>query len=279
MNYRLSAFADEADKMISGQIAAMQRNGISLLEIRGVDGENISKISLEKAREVDRRLKDGGIAVWSIGSPTGKITLEDDFEAHLDDFKRMIEIAYIMDAKNFRLFSFHEAYEKPQEVLEKLNCLAEASKGSGVTLCLENEKKVYGDEPQRMLEIVKALPSIRTVFDPANYVQCGVDTLKAWEMLKDYTEYLHIKDAVSTGLVVPAGHGEGNVAFIVEDYLKRGGEVMTLEPHLSKFCGLDALEKEEQKSVVGSLEFRYKDNDEAFDAAVDALKAILTGVK
>ena len=51
---------------------------------------------------------------------------------------------------------------------------------------------------------------MKAVFDPANFVQCGVDTLKAWEMLKNKVEYLHIKDAVGQA-IVPAGEGEGNI--------------------------------------------------------------------
>ena len=73
MKYTLCAFADEADQMISGQIAAMKRNGVQKLEIRGVDGENISAVSLDKVREVKAQLDANGLSVWSIGSPTGKI--------------------------------------------------------------------------------------------------------------------------------------------------------------------------------------------------------------
>ena len=65
---RVFAFADEASPAISGQIAAMERNGLQGLEIRGVDGENVSDISLDKAREVRRRLEDAGLTVWSVGS-------------------------------------------------------------------------------------------------------------------------------------------------------------------------------------------------------------------
>lgn len=57
---RIYAFADEASPAIDGQIAAMRRNGLNGLEIRGVDGENVSTISLEKAKEVRRKLDDAG---------------------------------------------------------------------------------------------------------------------------------------------------------------------------------------------------------------------------
>ena len=37
-----------------GQISAMKRNNIDGLEIRGVDGENISDISVSKAKEIKK---------------------------------------------------------------------------------------------------------------------------------------------------------------------------------------------------------------------------------
>lgn len=49
------AFADEASGQIDDQIAAMQRNNLQGLEIRGVDGQNISDITVDKAREVRRK--------------------------------------------------------------------------------------------------------------------------------------------------------------------------------------------------------------------------------
>ena len=82
---QIFAFADEASPLIDGQIAAMQRNQLQGLEIRNVDGENVSAISAGKAREVRQKLDGAGLRVWSIGSPIGKIDIEqDDFEAHLD---------------------------------------------------------------------------------------------------------------------------------------------------------------------------------------------------
>ena len=278
--YRLSAFADEASPEIRGQIAAMKRNGISLLEIRGVDGENISKITTAKAKEVRSMLDAEGIKVWSIGSPIGKFHLEKaDFSEHVDAFKRVLEYADILEAKRIRMFSFHPVPDVKDEDmlainLEHLQKLYDLTPDS-LLLCHENEKKIYGETPERCLEILKAFPKMRAVFDPANFVQCGVDTLKAWEMLKDYVDYVHIKDAGEDGTVVPAGLGLGNIPTILKDYFARGGEVMTLEPHLHLFAGLDKLEDGESlKSGVRT----YRDNDEAFDAGVTALKDILAAL-
>lgn len=49
---KLYAFADEASGCVDGQITAMLRNGLGGLEIRGVDGQSIADVSVEKAHEV-----------------------------------------------------------------------------------------------------------------------------------------------------------------------------------------------------------------------------------
>ena len=54
-NIKLCAFADEADPSLDGQIDALKANGISLLEIRGVDGKNISAVTIEEAKEIKKK--------------------------------------------------------------------------------------------------------------------------------------------------------------------------------------------------------------------------------
>ena len=71
--YRLAAFADEADRTLRGQISAMKDNGIELLEIRTVDGKNIAELTAAEAKTIRKELDGAGIAVWSVGSPMGKI--------------------------------------------------------------------------------------------------------------------------------------------------------------------------------------------------------------
>ncbi|MBQ8196232.1 MAG: sugar phosphate isomerase/epimerase [Oscillospiraceae bacterium] len=272
MNFKLAAFADEADGRISEQIKAMKDNGVGYLEIRGVDGENISDISLEKALEVRRQLDDAGLAVWSLGSPYGKIGICDDFAAHLDKFRHGLELADALGAKHIRMFSFYvpsdDAVRYKDEVFRRLGCFIEAAKNSDVILCHENEKGIYGDIADRCAEIHKEFPSLKAVFDPANFIQCGQDTKAAWEMLSPYVEYMHIKDALADGSVVPAGKGIGNLPYLLENYK---GSVLTLEPHLSVFDGFDKLEASE-KTKMG---YCYPSSRAAFDAAVNALKELI----
>ena len=277
MRFTLAAFADEADSAIEGQIKALSDNGIRHLEIRGVDGVNISKITKEKAKSVRNMLDSHGISVWSIGSPYGKIKITDAFSSHLDSFKYGLELASLFSAENMRVFSFYvpknEADMYADEVKQRLNAFSEAALGSGVSLCHENEKGIYGDTIDRCLDIHRSFPDIKAVFDPANFVQCGQDTKAAWELLSGYVKYLHIKDAVSDGTVVPAGKGIGNIPYLLQRYK---GQVLTLEPHLSEFVGLGELEGEDKTKLNA---FSYASKREAFDAAVDALTGIVSKIE
>ena len=276
---RIFAFADEASANIDEQIVAMKKNGLQGLEIRNVDGTNISKITVEKAKEVRKKMDDAGLITWSIGSPIGKIGIEDDFEAHLDECKHTIELAHILGAENLRMFSFFIPNDKNpddyrNEVIDRLGKFVEAAKGSGVDLCHENEKGIYGDIAVRCLDVLKTVPELKGVFDPANFVQCGQNTLEAWDMLKTYIKYFHVKDAFSDNSVVPAGDGEGNLRVIVPDYIKMGGTCFTIEPHLHSFTGLDKLEQQGNESQLATR-YVFNNNEEAFDAACNAFKALL----
>ena len=272
------AFADEASGNIDKQIVAMKRNGLQGLEIRNVDGTNVSDISLEKAKEVHEKLEKAGLVVWSIGSPLGKIGIGDDFPAHMEMFRHTLEVAKVLKCKNIRMFSFYmpennEPEEQRDEVIRRLKAMVEAAKGSGIDLCHENEKGIYGDVAKRCLEIHKAVPELKGVFDPANFIQSGQDTLEAWELLKPYIKYLHIKDALENGRVVPTGAGIGQLKSILDDFRSRGGANVTIEPHLTLFEGLSELEGTEKQTKIE--EFNYPDADTAFDVACNALKALL----
>lgn len=274
MKFQLAAFADEADSKLTNQITAMTENRISYLEIRGVDGENIADISAQKAKEIKKQLDSASLKVWSLGSPFGKIGIEEDFTPHLETFKRSLEIADILGTKHIRMFSFYipqneDCNTYTDKVMSRLEQFLTVAKNSDVILCHENEKDIYGDIASRCLEIHQNFPDLKAIFDPANFIQCGQDTKEAWELLAPYVEYLHIKDALADGSVVPAGKGIGNIPYLLERYK---GNVLTVEPHLSVFEGLEQLEGNSKTTINP---YSYPSSRAAFDAAVNALKELI----
>ena len=117
---RLCAFADESDKMVEGQIKALKRNNIDLIELRGLDGTNVSKLTEDEARAYAKQFEEAGIKVWSIGSPLGKVRITADLEEHMAEVRHVCRLAKIFGTDKIRMFSFRHAYESREQVMSTL---------------------------------------------------------------------------------------------------------------------------------------------------------------
>ena len=264
---RLCAFADEASSILDGQIAALKRNGIYSLELRSVDGKNVKDISVTEAKEYRERLDRAGISVFSIGSPIGKSDIDEEIDKVVAEARHIFTLANIFGAKKIRMFSFFKAYEKPDEVISRLRLLIEIAKEYGLTLCHENEKEIYGDTPERVSLLLDEVKGLSSVYDPANYVQVGASGDEFFP-LSERAEYFHIKDVIKeTGELVPAGYGDGRLQELIASLPEDA--VISIEPHLAVFDGYASIDNSEMKH-----KFNYNSNDEAFDAAVSAVRDI-----
>lgn len=249
---RLSGFSDEIASDVNTQFSVLKKLGIGYFEPRGIDGKNIAELTDEEVAELKEKMDCYEIKVSSIGSPIGKVKLQESFEPHFELFQRMVKIAQILDTKYIRVFSFfHDggdvwSDEERAKVLLRLRQMIDYARKHDVILLHENEKEIYGDTADRCADLLSELACdhFRAVFDPANFVQCGQDTKYAYELLKEKIEYVHIKDAyLEDGKVVPAGYGDGNVEYVLKQLFERGyNGFLSLEPHLGKFSGLAKLE-------------------------------------
>ena len=181
-----------------------------------------------------------------------------------------------------RFLAFLEQYDWPgnvrqlENLMERLGIMAQEARKEGLICCHENEKGIYGDTAARCEDIALTLGGdMPLVFDPANFVQCGQDVRKAYDLLAPYVLYLHIKDALrGDGQVVPAGEGDGDLPYLLSRFLQKpGGHILTLEPHLMAFPGFDELEREKADKKQGGR----RETDEAFDRACQALARLLQG--
>ena len=275
----LSAFADEYSADFTEQLEGMRNFGISHVEIRGVDGKNVSVLTQDEVKTVKAKLDYYGMGVSAIGSPVGKIQFDGDLDGHLDMAKRVFETANVLGARYVRIFSFYAPEGEnilgyKDRIFSELGRLSDAAKSHGVVLCHENEAKIYGDVPERCREIYDVFGGdIKTVFDMGNYVLEGVKPYPVgYELLKDSIAYFHIKDALSAGAIVPPGCGEASIKEILAAHVKYAKDdfFVSVEPHLQLFSGLNAL-------VGRSFDNPYKYNDakEAFADAVQKLKELL----
>ncbi len=265
----LSAFSDEAGNSISEQIHALKINGIGYSELRSVDKTSVLNFTEKQSKEYFTALSDNGIKVWAIGSPLGKDDISLDRTALIDKTKRLCETAKIFDTDKIRMFSFFSAYEQREKVMENLNLLVEIASSYGVELYHENEKDIYGDTADRVLDIMNNVKGLKFVYDPANFLQVGEKAQKTLELLHAKSDYFHIKDVITkTGQIVPAGYGDGEIDKLIK--MIDRDVTLTIEPHLAVFDSFKSIDNTEMKH-----KFIYKDNLSAFGSAIESIKKIL----
>jgi sugar phosphate isomerase/epimerase len=240
--FSLSGFADEISPELDQQIQVLSELDIHYLELRGVWGKNVLQLDDHEVAQINLSLQTAGIRISAIGSPIGKIKIDDPFEPHLKSFQRALDLAVLFKSPYIRIFSFYvpadEAARYRGEVMSRLSALLDMAKGFPITLLHENESHIYGDTPERCRDIHETLASaqLRATFDPANFVMNGIHPYTdAYPLLADWIEYLHIKDGMlSDRRVVPAGQGDGQIRELVLALKARGfNGFASLEPHLA----------------------------------------------
>ena len=271
--YIITGFADEIHPDMSEQYKTLKKLGIQYIELRGVNGKNISELTIDEVKALKSELDIQNIRISAIGSPIGKIKITDAFDEHFETYKKIVEFAKILDTKYIRMFSFYtdDKEGSKEEVFARLEKMIAYAKENDVILLHENEKKIYGDTADSCFELMQKLcgDNFKAIFDFANFVQVGEDTLYAYSLLEPYVEYFHIKDAIDND-ILPAGKGNGNIKEILSLAFEKGyNGYLSLEPHLTNFIGLTKLETE--KIDVKPL----KDGSEAYALAYESLKDLL----
>jgi sugar phosphate isomerase/epimerase len=249
--WTLSGFIDEISDDFSLQCKVASGLGLRYVEARSAWGTNILDLDDSHLATVRETLDGYGLKVSSIGSPIGKISIDDEFPPHLERMQHAVEVAKTLEAPYIRLFSFFipegtDPDSRRDEVLSRMSALAGAADGSDVILVHENEKEIYGDIPRRCLDIVASVssPKLQLAWDPANFVQVGVRPFsEGYAMLRPHVGYIQIKDALlSDGSVVVAGAGDGEVPETVRALRADGFDgFFSLEPHLGEYTAFGAL--------------------------------------
>jgi sugar phosphate isomerase/epimerase len=267
----LSGFADEISPDLNEQLSVLAAESLSHLELRSVWSTNVADLDDAQLALFRRQLEESGVLVSAIGSPIGKIDIDAPFAPELARLRRVADIAAQLGTNLVRVFSFfipdghdHQLYRS--RVIDRMRALAELAEERGLVLAHENEKKIYGDRPERCADIIASVgsPALRATFDAANFVQCGVRPhADAYELLRPYLEYVQIKDALmATGDVVPAGLGDGQVRETLAALRDSGFQgYLSLEPHL-----------------VTSERFGGFSGPDGFRLACRALKDLLAGL-
>jgi sugar phosphate isomerase/epimerase len=239
----ISGFGDEIAAEPAEQLAVLRELGIQHLDLRGAWGRNVLDLSDDDVRRLRGSLSASGARVAMIASPVGKSEISRDAAYERGRLEIALRLAAEFETSLVRIFSFYldgrERADCRAEVVRRLAEWASRAEAANVTLLLENERDLWGDTPDRCLDLLRAVDSLhlRLTLDTGNFATLGVRSAdEAYPMLRPYLAHIQIKDVRhAEGQTVPAGEGDGQIPELLAA-LRRDGYrgLLSLEPHLAE---------------------------------------------
>jgi sugar phosphate isomerase/epimerase len=244
-----SGISDEAGQPIDSQIKAHQELGWNYMELRMVDGTNITQLSDDDFLSTYDAVTGAGLKVSCFGSAIANWArpITCDKQIDLDDLKRAIPRMHRFGTEYIRVMSYpnHDSDPLPEpewrkESIRRTKDLALMAEDNGIVLVHENCSGWGGESAENSNILLGEVdsPALKVVFDTGNPVTYGQNSWEYYQSVKNDTVYVHIKDAkyVEGGeeLYVMCGDGDGYVKDIIGDLLANGYEGgISIEPHLA----------------------------------------------
>ncbi len=261
---KLSAFADEVTDDFLGQVKYLAAEGIGYIELRFINRKNIMDLTGNELNEAKKMVRDYGLKVSAIGSPIGKVRIDEPFGPHLEKFKRAVKIALFFETPYIRMFSYYAPpatsilpaaptcvgrrwgrrsktarADYRRQVMERMSVKVEIIKNVNVIMIHENEANIYGHSAENCVDLVKTInsPKLRLVYDPANFVwsEKTADNVKScWPLMKPYVVHIHIKDwKLGADIGSIPGKGDSQIPELLAELAALSYDgCRTMEPHL-----------------------------------------------
>ena len=242
---KLSAFADEVTEDFPAQVEYLAKEGVGYIEPRFINKKNIMDLTKAELNEAKKMILDQGLKVSAIGSPIGKVRLDEPFGEHLDKFKHAVDLAVFFETPFIRMFSYYAPEGQNiddcrEQVMGRMGAKVELLRDVDVTMVHENEANIYGHTAQNCVEMVETInsPKLRLVYDPANFVwgeKLTNNVEVCWPVMKPYVVHIHIKDwklgSKDVGSI--PGEGDGQIKELLAELAAMDYDgCMTMEPHL-----------------------------------------------
>lgn len=308
----LSGFADESanEKTAVQQYTAFAALGLRYYSLRFIDAgngiKNVMKLDDAEINSLVKMQADYGLKVSSIGSPIGKVKLQDiddgtanpyiPFDRYLkEDVAIACDRAEAFGSKLIRGFAFyHPKGTAPEthidQVVDQLGQIAEACDRRGLTFGLEVEANLVGQTGPLLATIAEKVnhQAMLTIFDGANIVTQGFtpdETYAQYLAMKPSLGWIHIKDyhdpsptgridhvdEASLANFVPADQGDsGHEAILrdLADFLPTLHQRMTAR-------GADGVFMDLEPHVKGGGQFGGFSGPDGFGVALRSLCRVL----
>lgn len=255
---KFSGFADEAGSTIEEQIKATKELGWNNIDVRFINGVNLTDIDDEQFEVVCNALQTNNICVPCFGSAVGNSNKSTDkpedvaycFSALERALPRMKKLGTRMiRGMSFGLQSKLSIEENEEIIYPLMERIVSMCREWDVTFVCENCGGYAGSSPKNLLKLAEHFnsPYFKIAFDTGNPVgtrnMTGTppyDMMKTWDFYKTvrkHIAYIHIKDQIidADGKIVRTypGDGDGDVKKVVKDLIASGYDgYVAIEPHL-----------------------------------------------
>jgi len=246
----LSGIADEAGQSIERQIEAHKDLGWNHIEIRNVDGKNLTDLNEVEFNQVAEKLEKTGMKVCCFASQIANWArkISGNFDIDVKELERAIPRMHCLNTKYIRIMSYPNDNWKDsdwrKEVMRRLKELARIAEDGGVILVHENCSGWGGLGPKQALDVMETVNSsnLRFLLDTGNKPHREGNPWDIYQEVRDYIVHVHIKDykgEEGNEFVFP-GDGDGQVERIIKNLLSseyEGG--FSIEPHMASVVHLE----------------------------------------
>jgi sugar phosphate isomerase/epimerase len=268
-----SGIADEASPQLGRQLQAHKDLGWGHIEIRNIEGSNLTDLSDEAFESAASEVESSGIRVSCFASQLANWArpIDSDFEVDVDELKRAVPRMKRLKTPFIRCMSYPNS-DPPlsdsswrREAVRRLRALAKLAEEGGVTLVHENCNGWGGQGPKQTMDLLSDVGSehLKLVFDTGNPIPYGQNSWEYYEAVRDEVVYVHIKDYKlgpdGSEVGVFAGEGKGTVREILADLLKRGYDGgISIEPHITSVIHLGQEAEDPELSYKTYVEYGQK---------------------
>ncbi|MBW7863868.1 MAG: sugar phosphate isomerase/epimerase [Candidatus Hydrogenedentes bacterium] len=243
-----SGICDESGPDIATQIQAHRELGWEHMELRAIEGTNLTLLPEEKFDAVYGAVTEAGMKVSCFASAIANWArpITTDFSVDVEDLKGAIPRMRRFGTAFIRVMSYPNDPNSPigepewrAEAIRRMKELAKIAEDGGIVLVHENCSGWGGLSAENSNILLGEVdsPALKVVFDTGNPVTYGQDAWDYYRQVRRDIVYIHIKDAKKIDgkdQYTYCGEGDGCVREIVADLLATGYDGgFSIEPHLA----------------------------------------------
>lgn len=285
-NNILTGIADEAASALAGQIAAHQQLGWRHIELRLIDGQNVTfQLSDSDFAAAVDQLGAAGLQVTGFASAIGNWSrpIHGDFALDLEELEAAIPRMQQLGVRYIRTMSWVGDGVDPslwkKECIRRYRELSRRAEDGGVILAHENCTGWAGLSPENTVELMETVdsPNLAVLFDIGNTISHGLDTIAYHRAVKPWIRYVHVKDgyrdpaAPEKTIFCQPGEGHAQLRSVLGELFRDGYDgVIAIEPHIASIVHLKDQNPDPEQMRTSYLEYGKR-----FVALVESIKAEL----